>query len=683
MHCSLAEPAWPRTLRPMRTAIRLVVIASLLLPALPARAAEPALEELVTGLSSPVFVTSPPDDSRLFIVEQGGDIHIFKNGALLPTPFLDVSGLISRGGERGLLGLAFHPDFQSNGRFFINYTDTAGATVVAEFRVSGDPDRADPSWSQQIIRIPQPRSNHNGGMIAFGPDGYLYIGMGDSGGGGDPDEDAQNPDTLLGSMLRLDVDSAVPYAIPATNPVLGNANVAQEVWAYGLRNPWRFSFDGDELYIADVGQNAREEVNVVDATSSGYDFGWDHLEGSIPYENGSHSGSTLPVVEYTHAEGFSITGGYVYQGPGLPSLRGTYFYGDYVAGFIRSFRYSGGVATEQQDWTSRFGTVSLISSFGRDSLGDIYVVSLGGTIYKMQAGATRLAGPDRYATAATISAQTHPGGSSSVYIGTGENWPDALALAAAAGHNSAPLLLVTRTGIPSATRTELDRLNPSTIYVGGGSGVVSDSVIAQLGAYGNVTRLSGTDRYATAAAISQATYPGGASTVYVGTGENWPDALALAAAAGAEDAPLLLVQGNTVPGTIRAELARLDPATIVIGGGAGVISNAVAAELASYGTVTRLAGSDRYATAASISASTYPNPATVDLVYVATGENWPDALALAAAAGHERAPLLLARRDTVPSPTLTEFNRLDVSDSIIAGGLAVLSSHVQALLGPE
>ena len=551
----------------------------MLVPALPAAAAEPALEELITGLSAPLLAISPPDDDRLFIVEQGGRIKIYKNGAVLPAPFLDVSGIISRGGERGHLGLAFHPDYQSNGRFFINYTNTSGNTVVAEYRLSGNPDVADPGWSNTVITVSQPFSNHNGGMIAFGPDGYLYIGMGDGGSGGDPNEDGQNPDTLLGSMLRIDVDSGSPYSIPASNPTLGSPSIAQEVWAYGLRNPWRFSFDGVEIYIADVGQGAREEVNVVSTTSSGYDFGWDHYEGSIPYENAAHTGWTEPVVEYTHSEGFSITGGYVYRGAGLPSLQGTYFYGDYVTGFIRSFRYVGGVATEQQDWTDRFGTISGISSFGRDAYGDIYIVSLGGTVYKLRAGAERLAGPDRYSTAATISAATYPGGANSVYIGTGENWPDALALAAAAGANNAPLLLVTNSVIPSATRTELQRLNPSNIYVGGGSGVISDAVASQLGAYGTVTRLAGPDRYSTAATISAATYPGGANSVYIGTGENWPDALALAAAAGANNAPLLLTRKDAVPSPTANELARLDVSESFIGGGQGVISGHVQAQL--------------------------------------------------------------------------------------------------------
>ena len=266
------------------------------------------LQTVVEGLDFPVWLTSPPGDPRLFVVEKGGRVVIVENGAVLPTPFLDLRGQVSTGSEQGLLSLAFHPGYSSNGRFFVNFTDTAGDTRVVEYRVSpGDPGRADPGSARVVLAIEQPFANHNGGLVLFGPDGMLYVGMGDGGSGGDPQGNGQNLGALLGKMLRIDVDGAQPYAVPDDNPFVDTAGARPEVWAYGLRNPWRFSFDRDtgDLYIADVGQNRVEEVNAVSGAGGGLNYGWNVMEGTRCFEPGEgcdQDGLTLPVTEKALAQ---------------------------------------------------------------------------------------------------------------------------------------------------------------------------------------------------------------------------------------------------------------------------------------------------------------------------------------------------------------------------------------------
>ena len=310
-----------------------------------------ALQLVVSGLEFPLGLTAPAADPRLFVVEKGGRIRIVRDGALLPQPFLDISARVSRGDEQGLLGLAFDPAFAGNGRFYVNYTDVDGRTRVAAFRVSSDADLADPASEEVLLTVEQPFSNHNGGGLAFGPDGFLYIGTGDGGSGGDPLGNGQDRSDLLGSLLRIDVSGPSGYAIPPDNPFIGEAGARGELWDSGLRNPWRFSFDratGD-LYIADVGQGDREEIDVATRESGGgrgLNYGWNRMEGSICYGGGScdRTGLTLPVTEYGHDQGCSVTGGYVYRGSAVPALAGLYFYADYCQGWVRSFRYQGGAA---------------------------------------------------------------------------------------------------------------------------------------------------------------------------------------------------------------------------------------------------------------------------------------------------------------------------------------------------
>lgn len=346
-----------------------------------------ALQTVATGLSSPVLAVSPPGDPRLFIVEKTGRIRILQNGLVLANPFLDISGSVSKGSEQGLLGLAFHPAFSVNRRFFVNYTDASGDTRIAEYVASADPNRADTGSRREILFVDQPHSNHNGGMIGFGPKGYLWIGMGDGGGSGDPLENAQNPNTLLGAMLRIDVDGALPYAIPPDNPFAGGGG-RPEIWSNGLRNPWRFAHDGDNVYIGDVGQNAWEEIDLANAAAPGVNYGWNPTEGAHCFDPPSGcpvAGLTLPVLEYGHGDGCSVTGGLVYRGSAIPRLAGHYFYGDFCSGWIRSFIYDSGV-TQATDWTNELGTVPSLSSFGVDASGEIFVLSLNGTVSKIVPG---------------------------------------------------------------------------------------------------------------------------------------------------------------------------------------------------------------------------------------------------------------------------------------------------------
>ena len=343
------------------------------------------------GLSSPLDLQfAPGDRSRIFVVEQPGRIRVIRDGALVAAPFLDVSGRISTGGERGLLGLAFHPGYAQNGRFFVNYTDRNGDTHIAEFRGGPGTDTADAGSERAVLFVAQPFANHNGGGLAFGRDGMLYIGLGDGGSGGDPFRNGQNLGTLLGKMLRIDVDRGNPYSVPADNPFVSTAGARGEVWAYGLRNPWRFAFDGatGDLVIADVGQNQWEEIDVgLASRRGGENYGWNITEGNHcfqPSAGCNTAGITLPVLEYGHDKGCSITGGVVYRGCRMPGYQGTYFYADYCSHFVRSIRVANGQATEPRDWTMALGRgLNSPTSFGVDADGEAYIVDQDGEVYRI------------------------------------------------------------------------------------------------------------------------------------------------------------------------------------------------------------------------------------------------------------------------------------------------------------
>jgi glucose/arabinose dehydrogenase len=360
------------------------------LPTLPSGAGV-RLEEVATGLSFPLYLTAPPQDlTRLFIVERTGAIRIVKDGTLLTTPFLDLSGQVSLDGEQGLLGLAFYPDYATSGRFLVHYTDPAGDTRLSIFQVSANPDVADGTSEQVILTADQPFSNHNGGQIAFGPDEFLYLGLGDGGGANDPQGRGQDRSDLLGSILRVDVSSGTSYTVPPDNPFVGQQPaVRPEIWSYGLRNPWRFSFDrvAGDLYIADVGQSSLEEIDVAAASAGGgrgANYGWSIIEGEQCVGGGQcdRTGLTLPTFQYSHEDGCSIIGGYVYRGSALPDLQGTYFFGDYCGGWVHSLRYSSGTATDVTDWPALHAAGSL-TSFGEDAVGELYVLESSGRISKI------------------------------------------------------------------------------------------------------------------------------------------------------------------------------------------------------------------------------------------------------------------------------------------------------------
>jgi glucose/arabinose dehydrogenase len=347
----------------------------------------------VRGLSNAVDFQVPAGErARAFVVEQVGRIRIVRGGAVVATPFLDISSRVGFGGERGLLGLAFHPRYSENGRFFVNYTDRSGHTHISEFRASpAAADSVDPATEREVLFVTQPFPNHNGGGLAFGLDGMLYASLGDGGSGGDPLGNGQNLGTHLGKLLRIDVDRGTPFAVPTDNPFVARSGALPLIWAFGLRNPWRFAFDrvtGD-LFIADVGQNAVEEVDVALAPRrGGENYGWNIMEGSrcfLPASGCPQTGLTLPVLEYLHSGGAcSITGGVVYRGCRLPGYAGHYFYGDYCAGFIRSFRMQGGQAVDQRDWTAALGRgVDNVTAFGLDDEGEVYIVDQDGEIYKV------------------------------------------------------------------------------------------------------------------------------------------------------------------------------------------------------------------------------------------------------------------------------------------------------------
>lgn len=363
-----------------------------------------SLQQVASGLNQPLFLTAPEGDARLFVVEKGGTVRIIQNGVPQTTPFLDLSATVSTAGEGGLLGLAFDPNYATNGRVYVDYIDGAtGNTMVARYSVSADPNVINPLSAQNIISVTQPagQTNHKGGWIGFRPGDLnnLYIATGDGGAGDDPGNRAQNLSDNLGKMLRLDVSGpGAGYGIPAGNPFAGATAGNDEIWAYGLRNPFRNSFDRQtgDFYIADVGQGTREEVDFESAaTPGGRNYGWRALEGSGDNPgvgDAAPPGAVGPIYDYTHAGqptgSGSITGGYVYRGEALEGLDGTYFFGDFVNGTIHTFSYDGATLTGLTDRSAELDTATLfgtnsISSFGEDGFGELYVIGIGGDVYKL------------------------------------------------------------------------------------------------------------------------------------------------------------------------------------------------------------------------------------------------------------------------------------------------------------
>ncbi len=326
-------------------------------------------------------IDAPVGDSRVFLAQRDGVIHLIDSaGEVRDEPFLDITDRVRASGiEQGLLGLAFHPDYANNGRFFVYYTGENDDSQLSEFGVSSDPNVADPASERMLLFFDQPTERHNAGMLEFGPDGYLYVAVGDGGDGG---HNGQKTDTLFGTILRLDVDRGDPYAIPADNPFVDGGGAA-EIYLYGLRNPWRFTIDDDYIYVADVGQQEWEEVTVLPLSAGGSNLGWAFREGSACFNSPEceETETVLPTLEYGHAEGCSITGGYVYRGDAIPELHGIYFYSDWCQGWIRSFRYADGEATELTEWPDL--DPGQVNTFGTDGFGELYIGVWGGDVLKL------------------------------------------------------------------------------------------------------------------------------------------------------------------------------------------------------------------------------------------------------------------------------------------------------------
>lgn len=344
---------------------------------------------VVDGLSSPIQVLAPPGEDRLLIAQQGGLVRVHEGGALAPTPFLDIQGDVVFGGERGLLSIALHPDYPSDRRLFAWYSGSGSRTYLVEYDIAANLETA--SSPRTVLAVDQPATNHNGGFIAFGSDGYLYLGLGDGGGANDSFHNARDLSSLLGKMIRIDIDGATPYEIPADNPYVGVPAARDEIWASGLRNPWRWVFDDGYMYIGDVGQGAREEVDVVAVSPVGYDFGWPRFEGSLCNPNDSDpscssSGLTFPVAEYGRSVGRSVAGGVVYRGDVVRSLDRFYLYADVYSGRVFGFRLLDGTAVEQVELTSQLGLGGIVS-FALDGDGEVLVVSLfDGAVYRLTGG---------------------------------------------------------------------------------------------------------------------------------------------------------------------------------------------------------------------------------------------------------------------------------------------------------
>jgi glucose/arabinose dehydrogenase len=390
-----------RSRSPLHLLLTVCVLLSSLLGAPSATAAATAQDDVPTfelgyepvaeGFAEPLAIVDAGDGSeRLFVVEKGGTIRIIQDGEVVETPFLDITDRVGSGGyEQGLLGLAFAPDYAESGLFYVNYTDLSGNTMVSRFTVSEDANIADPASEEAILRQAQPYPNHNGGHLAFGPDNYLYIGLGDGGSGGDPQGNGQRLDTWLGKILRIEVNpefvpEGQPYGIPDDNPYVDQEGSLPEIWAHGLRNPWRFSFDREtgDLWIADVGQNQIEEINLAAGNPPGLNYGWNPTEGTQCYLEADcdTSGFTLPAMEYTHDEGgCSVTGGYVYRGEEMPDLQGDFVFADFCSGFLWT-----GSSDDGATWTmsTPIETGLGISAFGEDADGNLYFADLsGGGVY--------------------------------------------------------------------------------------------------------------------------------------------------------------------------------------------------------------------------------------------------------------------------------------------------------------
>jgi len=605
-----------------------------------------------------------------------------------------------------LLGLAFEPNYAVTGRFYVYYVDGSGMTHLSRFqRDPGNANLALPGSEVSVLTWQRPFGNHNGGWIAFGPDNMLYVASGDGGGAGDPQGNGQKLSTLLGKLLRLDVVGAATYSIPPDNPFVGTAGARGEIWAYGLRNPWRNSFDSTgRLFIGDVGQNAWEEINVAPAGAAGRNYGWSRYEANHPFPIGSaatsRSGLTFPVVEHSHPGAESITGGYLYEGATYPNMRNTYYYADFELGKIWGMRQSGSA------WNSRLllDTTLLIPSFGVDDADRLYLTSFGNNaVYELRDAtrySTRVAGADRYSTAVAIARTAWPAwaGVTHVVIASGEDRSASDPLAASGlswAYNGAPILLVSSSSTPASVRTALQEIRaangPLALHIVGGTTSVPPARVTELraaaGSGSTAERVLATgDRYDLAAAIAQrmkalrpAEFPARAFIANGANPANFADALSLAPISAATGTPVLLVSRTAVPSATRNALSSLGLTERYIAGGTASVSEGVSVALG-LGTASpnRLAGSNRYETSVAIAekalAAGWSTAGTT-----AIAGSVPDAVSSGASVGHLGGLVLMSARDGLPHRTgaFIGAQAPDITQAWVLGGTASLTDGVR------
>jgi glucose/arabinose dehydrogenase/putative cell wall-binding protein len=663
--------------------------------------------------AEPLLVTSDGTSDRLFVVERGGTIRVVDGGVKQSTPFLTMSGVSGAGfndagDEEGLLGLVFDPAFATNHTFYVSYTRTDGSLQVSSFTTATATADTAGTTATPIIDIPHPvNQNHNGGMLNFGPDGDLYIGTGDGGAADDPGAgcgNAQNTAVLLGKLLRIDVHSSSPlpgkaYGIPVGNPFASGTGGAKEVWAWGLRNPWRWSFDSStgDMWIADVGQDTYEEVDHVGGASpgKGLDFGWPYYEG-FHVEN-FHSCKApasvqAPLLAYDHSKGCAIIGGYVYRGSEFPDLVGRYLFGDLCSGTIWDVAAT---ATSPATPEVLLQTGLTLTGFGEDAAGELYLEEINGGVYHLVSNTSRVSGADRYATSAAVAGLGGyaPGGT--VYLSSGAGFADALSAAPLAARDHAPLLLVTPTlPVPSSIAARLAALAPDHITLVGGTGAISKAVADHLvatylgGVASKLDRLGGSDRYDTSADIADPArsgkYAPGVGGVIIASGLAFPDGLSAAPVAGRKGWPLLLVQTDSIPTPVVTALQDLRPTQIVVVGGSGAVSDAVFQALGQYSTAppTRVSGADRYATSADMAAAFGPDTVPPAVVYVASGTGFADGLSGAPVVALDGTVLLLVPAGgPVPASVRTVICDLAPVSFVVLGGPGVVSDATAGGLG--
>ena len=660
----------------------------------------------------PLLTTNDGTSSRLFVVERTGAIRVIDGGVKQSTPFLSMgsvsgAGFNDSGDEEGLLGLVFDPAFATNHTFYVSYTRTDGSLQVSSFTTATATADTAGTTATPIIDIPHPvNQNHNGGMLNFGPDGDLYIGTGDGGGGDDPGAgcgNAQNTNVLLGKLLRLDVHSSSPlpgkaYGIPADNPFASGSGGAKEVWAWGLRNPWRWSFDtatGD-MWIADVGQDTYEEVDHVGGASpgKGLDFGWPYYEG---FHAQNFHGCAAPVpsqgplLTYDHSKGCAIIGGYVYRGSEFPDLVGRYLFGDLCSGTIWDVPVT---ATSPATPEVLLQTGLTLTGFGEDAAGELYLEEINGGVYHIVSNTTRVSGADRYATSAAVAGLGGYATHGTVYLAAGTGFADALSAAPLAARDHAPLLLVAPAWpLPAPISARLSALAPSHITLVGGVGAIPTTVADHLvttylgGDASKLTRLGGVDRYDTSAAIADPSrsgkYAPGVGGVIIASGLTFPDGMSGAPIAGRLGWPLLLVQTDSIPGPVAVALAHLNPGAIWIVGGPGAVSEGVETTLINEGySVTRISGADRYETSANAAADLGPDTVPPAVVYVASGTGFADGLSgTPVVAGAGTVLLLLPATGPVPASIRTVICELTPASFVVLGGPSVVSDATAAGLG--